>query len=118
MNYYSDTLQLRRMHLHHYMKRLPYPVFVQGSLMTGLKLPNLAGRGERLQADYTYGTKKSSSFNISLLKPLRGLLKSNLSGEQPLKIAVNKRPSENKRLLVFSSFSVTKEVFFYPKALQ
>ena len=80
--------------------------------MTGLKLPNLAGRGERLQADYTYGTKKSSSFNISLLKPLRGLLKSNLSGEQPLKIAVNKRPSENKRLLVFSSFSVTKEVLF------
>lgn len=52
----------------------------EGSLMTGLKLPNLAGRGERLQADYTYGTKKSSSFNISILKPLRGLLKSNLSG--------------------------------------
>jgi hypothetical protein len=48
--------------------------------MTGMKLPNLAGRGERLQADYTYGTKKSSSFNIGLFKPLRGIFRSNLSG--------------------------------------
>lgn len=45
----------------------------EGSLMTGVKFPNLLGRGERLQADYTYGTKKSSTFNISLLKPLRGV---------------------------------------------
>ena len=52
----------------------------EGSLMTGVKFPNLWGRGERLQADYTYGTKKSSSFNISLLKPLRGKMKSNLTG--------------------------------------
>ena len=52
----------------------------EGSLMTGVKFPNLLGRGERLQADYTYGTKKSSSFNISLLKPLRGRMKSNLTG--------------------------------------
>jgi len=48
--------------------------------MTGMKLPNLAGRGERLQADYTYGTKKSSSFNIGIFKPLRGIFRSNLSG--------------------------------------
>ena len=41
----------------------------EGSLMTGIKFPNLLGRGERLQADYTYGTKKSSNFNI--LHPLR-----------------------------------------------
>ena len=53
---------------------------LQGSLMTGMKLPNLAGRGERLQADYTYGTKKSSSFNIGIFKPLRGIFRSNLSG--------------------------------------
>ena len=81
--------------------------------MTGVKLPNLLGRGERLQvlqnneklaqffpppkheicwinftscnrtgfkADYTYGTKKSSNFNLSLLKPLRGKLRSSLTG--------------------------------------
>jgi len=52
----------------------------EGSLMTGVKFPNVLGRGERLQADYTYGTKKSSSFNISILKPLRGKMKSNLTG--------------------------------------
>ena len=88
----------------------------EGSLMTGVKLPNLLGRGERLQvccewtspqclyqsktfkqdtgawfldtdytctilqADYTYGTKKSSNFNLSLLKPLRGKLRSALTG--------------------------------------
>jgi len=52
----------------------------EGSLMTGVKLPNLLGRGENLQADYTYGTKKSSSFNICLQKPLFGPLKTNLSG--------------------------------------
>merc|ERR1719412_2953197 len=52
----------------------------EGSLMTGVKFPNLFGRGERLQADYTYGTKKSSNFNLSLLKPLRGKLRSALTG--------------------------------------
>jgi len=52
----------------------------EGSLMTGVKLPNLLGRGEKFQADYTYGTKKSSSFNISLLKPLWGPFKSNITG--------------------------------------
>merc|ERR1712173_236338 len=40
----------------------------------------MLGRGERLQADYTYGTKKSSNFNLSLLKPLRGKLRSALTG--------------------------------------
>jgi len=52
----------------------------EGSLMTGVKLPNLLGRGERLQADYTYGTKKSSNFNLSLLKPLRGRMRSTMTG--------------------------------------
>jgi len=52
----------------------------EGSLMTSVKLPNLVGRGEKFQADYTYGSKKSSSFNVSLLKPFFGPLKSNLSG--------------------------------------
>jgi len=52
----------------------------EGSLLTGVKMPNLAGRGERLQAEYTYGTKKSSSFNISLAKPLPGSTKPTLTG--------------------------------------
>jgi len=52
----------------------------EGSLNTGIKFPNIFGRGEKLQADYTYGTKKSSSFNVSFLKPLRGKLKTNLTG--------------------------------------
>ena len=52
----------------------------EGSLMTGVKFPNLLGRGEKLQAEYTYGTRKSSNYNISLLKPLRGKLKTNLTG--------------------------------------
>jgi len=52
----------------------------EGSLMTGVKFPNLLGRGERLQADYTYGTKKSSNFSLSFLKPLRGKMKTNLTG--------------------------------------
>ena len=52
----------------------------EGSLMTGVKFPNVLGRGEKLQADYTYGTKKTSNFNISLVKPLRGKLKTNLTG--------------------------------------
>jgi outer membrane protein insertion porin family len=51
----------------------------EGSLMTGVKLPNLLGGGERLQADYTYGTKRSSNFNLSLLKPVRGRLRSTLT---------------------------------------
>lgn len=52
----------------------------EGSLTTGLRLPNLLGRGERLQADYTYGTRKSNNFTVSLLKPLRGKLKPSLTG--------------------------------------
>jgi len=53
----------------------------EGSLMTGVKFPNLFGRGERFQADYTYGTKKSSNFNLSLLKPLRGrMMRSTVTG--------------------------------------
>ena len=38
---------------------------------------------KNFQADYTYGTKKSSSFNVSFLKPLRGKLKTNLTGIIP-----------------------------------
>ncbi len=66
----------------------------EGSLMTGLALPNFLGRGERfqvrpllvhilywkhiasnnklnvLQVDYSHGTRRTSTFNASLTKPL------------------------------------------------
>lgn len=42
----------------------------EGSLMVGLKLPNLVCRGERFQVEYSHGTKKTSQFNMSLVKPL------------------------------------------------
>ena len=42
----------------------------EGSLMTGFMLPNLAGRGEKFKVDYSYGTKKTNTFNASLSKPL------------------------------------------------
>jgi len=42
----------------------------EGSLTGGIKFPNLLGRGEKLQVDYTQGTKKSKQFNASLAKPI------------------------------------------------
>lgn len=42
----------------------------EGSLVIGANLPNTFGRGEKLQAEYTYGTKQSRGFNGSFLKPL------------------------------------------------
>ena len=41
----------------------------EGSLVVGLNLPNLFGRGEKLQAEYTYGTKQSKGFNSTFVKP-------------------------------------------------
>ena len=45
----------------------------EGSVMLGLKSPNLLGRGEKFQADYSYGTLKTNQFNVSFTKPLHGL---------------------------------------------
>jgi len=42
----------------------------EGSLTGGVKLPNLLGRGEKFQIDYTQGTKKTNQFNASLSKPI------------------------------------------------
>jgi len=42
----------------------------EGSLTGGIKFPNLMGRGEVLQVDYTQGTKKSKQFNASMAKPI------------------------------------------------
>lgn len=41
----------------------------EGSLFTGLKCPNLQGRGEQFQVDYTYGSKKTNAFNVRYMKP-------------------------------------------------
>ncbi|XP_032690267.1 sorting and assembly machinery component 50 homolog isoform X2 [Odontomachus brunneus] len=41
----------------------------EGSLIVSAKAPNLFGRGERIQMEYSYGTKNSINFNISAFKP-------------------------------------------------
>ena len=42
----------------------------EGSLVVGSTLPNVFGRGEKLQAEYTYGTKQSKGFQGTFVKPL------------------------------------------------
>lgn len=44
----------------------------EGSLVIGTKFPNLFGRGERIQAEYSYGSKKSNNFSVQFIKPIRG----------------------------------------------
>lgn len=51
----------------------------EGSLLTGLRMPNILGRGERMQLDYTHGTKKTSTFNCSLVKPVHGRARTNVT---------------------------------------
>ncbi|XP_066991173.1 sorting and assembly machinery component 50 homolog A isoform X2 [Anabrus simplex] len=48
----------------------------EGSLVVGMKMPNLFGRGEKLQTEYSYGSKRTTGFNVSLSKPLRGKMNS------------------------------------------
>jgi len=43
----------------------------EGSVMAGVAFPNIAGRGERFQVDYTHGSKKTSQFNASFSQPIR-----------------------------------------------
>ncbi|XP_078050296.1 sorting and assembly machinery component 50 homolog B isoform X2 [Augochlora pura] len=42
----------------------------EGSVTIGAKAPNLFGRGERLQMEYSHGTKSSTNINVSAVKPL------------------------------------------------
>jgi outer membrane protein insertion porin family len=42
----------------------------EGSLVVGSNLPNVFGRGEKIQAEYTYGTKQSKGFQGTFTKPL------------------------------------------------
>ncbi|XP_030762179.1 sorting and assembly machinery component 50 homolog [Sitophilus oryzae] len=44
----------------------------EGVLLVGLRLPNLFGRGEKIQLEYSHGSKKTSNFNCSFIKPFRG----------------------------------------------
>lgn len=36
----------------------------------GLRMPNIFGRGERLEAEYSYSSSKEKNTEISLTKPL------------------------------------------------
>lgn len=44
----------------------------EGSIVLGTRFPNLFGRGESIQAQYSYGSKKSNNFNLQFVKPIRG----------------------------------------------
>lgn len=51
----------------------------EGSLIVGIKSPNVFGRGEKIQMDYSYGTKKTNQFNLTLSKPLHDLKSQNVA---------------------------------------
>lgn len=42
----------------------------EGSVLIETKVPNIFGRGEKLQMDYSHGTKNTTNINISMVKPL------------------------------------------------
>ncbi|KAJ8956337.1 hypothetical protein NQ318_015075 [Aromia moschata] len=44
----------------------------EGALLVGMRAPNLFGRGERVQMEYSHGSKKTSNFNVAFIKPFRG----------------------------------------------
>ena len=44
----------------------------EGSVAFSMRFPNLMGRGERIQADYSYGNRRTSNINLGFVKPLRG----------------------------------------------
>lgn len=44
-------------------------VFLQ---LFGLKLPNALGRGERVNIEYTHGTKQTRGYSVSFTKPVNG----------------------------------------------
>ncbi|XP_028169226.1 sorting and assembly machinery component 50 homolog A isoform X6 [Ostrinia furnacalis] len=41
----------------------------EGNLVLGVKMPNVAGRGERLAAEYSMGYRSSSNFSLQATKP-------------------------------------------------
>ncbi|XP_049767186.1 sorting and assembly machinery component 50 homolog B [Schistocerca cancellata] len=44
----------------------------EGSLVVGLRAPNLLGRGEKVNFEYRYGSKRTTGIDIAFSKPLRG----------------------------------------------
>nr|CAH7753791.1 unnamed protein product [Callosobruchus chinensis] len=44
----------------------------EGALLVGMRAPNLFGRGEKVQVEYSYGSKKTTNFNVAFIKPIRG----------------------------------------------
>ncbi|XP_017772030.1 PREDICTED: sorting and assembly machinery component 50 homolog B [Nicrophorus vespilloides] len=44
----------------------------EGSLVVGLKAPNVFGRGERLQTEYSYGSRRSNNYSVNFIKPFMG----------------------------------------------
>lgn len=52
----------------------------EGSMVVGAKLPNVGGRGEFIQAEYHYGTKHSTGFNLTASKPFLGKHSPRLTG--------------------------------------
>ncbi|XP_013175880.1 PREDICTED: sorting and assembly machinery component 50 homolog A [Papilio xuthus] len=41
----------------------------EGNLVIGVKMPNVAGRGERVQAEYSLGHRSTSNFSVTTAKP-------------------------------------------------
>lgn len=41
----------------------------EGNLVIGVKMPNVAGRGEKLQAEYSMGYRSTSNFSLTATKP-------------------------------------------------
>ncbi|KAJ3652126.1 hypothetical protein Zmor_018119 [Zophobas morio] len=44
----------------------------EGALLVGLRAPNIFGRGERVQVEYSHGSKRTTNFNMAFIKPMRG----------------------------------------------
>ncbi|XP_050316083.1 sorting and assembly machinery component 50 homolog [Anthonomus grandis grandis] len=44
----------------------------EGSVLVGMRAPNIFGRGEKVQVEYSHGSKKTSNFNLAFIKPFRG----------------------------------------------
>lgn len=44
----------------------------EGSVLVGLRTPNILGRGEKVQIEYSRGSKRTSNFNLSFIKPFSG----------------------------------------------
>ncbi|XP_006819162.1 sorting and assembly machinery component 50 homolog A-like [Saccoglossus kowalevskii] len=43
----------------------------EGSLVVGVKMPNVFGRAEKLVSEYSYGSRKSTSYQASFIKPIQ-----------------------------------------------